>query len=331
MFGKGVFSTVLRAYDLGASAATQGSSIDEVAIKVIRNNESLRKAGLREIDFLRKIADHDKHNRKHCVRMLAQFDWRNHLCIVFEPLYMNLREVLKKFGTEQGKEIGINIEAVQLYTKQLCIALRHLKQCTLLHADIKPDNILINEKKNLIKLCDFGSASYAVENAITPYLVSRFYRAPEIILGLRYDYALDIWSVGCTLFELYTGKILFPGSTNNDMLRLIMDVKGKFPNRLLKKAAFRERHFDENFNFLHQELDKVSQQILRRKITITSPTKDMFSMLHDASVHEEDPTSRKRVVQFRDLLEKMLALDPAARLTPDQALQHPFLQALPTQ
>jgi serine/threonine-protein kinase PRP4 len=89
---------------------------------------------------------------------------------------MNLREVLKKYG----KDVGINIRAVRSYTHQLFLALSLLKRCNILHADIKPDNILVNETLNLIKLCDLGSASDVSDNEITPYLVSRFYRAPEI-------------------------------------------------------------------------------------------------------------------------------------------------------
>lgn len=75
---------------------------------------------------------------------------------------------------------------------------------------VKPDNILINEKFNALKVCDLGSASDISENEITSYLVSRFYRAPEIILGFRYDSQIDVWSAAATVFELATGKILFP-------------------------------------------------------------------------------------------------------------------------
>ena len=89
---------------------------------------------------------------------------------------MNLREVLKKFG----RNVGLHIKAVKSYSQQLLLALKMLKRCNILHADIKPDNILVNETKLMIKLCDYGSASYSHEAEITPYLVSRFYRAPEI-------------------------------------------------------------------------------------------------------------------------------------------------------
>jgi serine/threonine-protein kinase PRP4 len=70
-----------------------------------------------------------------------------------------------------------------------------------------------------------------------------------------------MWSMGCCLAELYTGKILFPGRTNNEMLRLFMELRGKFPKKLLRKAAFRSRHFDDDFNYLQQDVDAVSQKV----------------------------------------------------------------------
>ena len=89
---------------------------------------------------------------------------------------MNLREVLRKFGHKKG----LNIRAVRVYAHHLFQALYLLKKCNIIHADIKPDNMLVNDAKNQLKLADLGSASDAQENDITPYLVSRFYRAPEI-------------------------------------------------------------------------------------------------------------------------------------------------------
>jgi serine/threonine protein kinase len=101
---------------------------------------------------------------------------------------MNLREVLKRYG----KDVGINIKAVRVYAQQLFLALSLLKKCNILHADIKPDNILVTESKNTLKLCDLGSASDADDNDITPYLVSRFYRAPEISKCLGWHFVKSI-------------------------------------------------------------------------------------------------------------------------------------------
>jgi serine/threonine-protein kinase PRP4 len=113
----------------------------------------------------------------------------------------------------------------------------------------------------MLKICDLGSASDASDNEITPYLVSRFYRAPEIILGMPYDFAIDIWSIGCTLYELYTGKILFTGRTNNQMLRSIMDCRGKLTTKMLKRAQFAHIHFDELANFRSIEQDKITGKV----------------------------------------------------------------------
>lgn len=177
--------------------------------------------------------------------------------MVFEPLSMNLREVLKKYG----KNVGLHIKAVRSYTQQLFLALKLLKKTGILHADIKPDNILVNESNLILKLCDFGSASHISDNEITPYLVSRFYRAPEIILGMQYDYGIDMWSAGCTIYELYTGKILFSGKSNNQMLKFFMDLKGKIPNKIIRKGQFKDQHFDQNCNFLSHEIDKLTERV----------------------------------------------------------------------
>uniref|UniRef100_A0A9J7YVA8 Serine/threonine-protein kinase PRP4 homolog n=1 Tax=Cyprinus carpio carpio TaxID=630221 RepID=A0A9J7YVA8_CYPCA len=311
--GQGVFSNVVRARDTARAG-------QEVAVKIIRNNELMQKTGLKELEFLKKLNDADPDDKFHCLRLFRHFYHKQHLCLVFEPLSMNLREVLKKYG----KDVGLHIKAVRSYSQQLFLALKLLKRCNILHADIKPDNILVNESKTILKLCDFGSASHVADNEITPYLVSRFYRAPEIVIGKPYDYGIDMWSVGCTLYELYTGKILFPGSSNNHMLKLAMDLKGKMPNKMIRKGLFKDQHFDQNLNFLYIEVDKVTE---REKVTVMStinPTKDLLVDMIGGQRLPED--QRKKVMQLKDLLDGTLMLDPAKRVTINQALQHPFIQ-----
>ena len=97
------------------------------------------KAGKEELVILKKLVGADPDNKRHCVRFLSSFKYRNHLCLVFESLHMNLRELLKKFG----RNIGLKLTAVRTYAKQLFIALKHLKNCGVLHCDIKPDNMLV--------------------------------------------------------------------------------------------------------------------------------------------------------------------------------------------
>ncbi|XP_030560973.1 serine/threonine-protein kinase PRP4 homolog isoform X2 [Drosophila novamexicana] len=311
--GQGVFSNVVRGRDQARGAAN-------VAIKIIRNNEIMHKTGLRELEILKKLNDADPDDRFHCLRLYRHFFHKQHLCMVFEPLAMNLREVLKKYG----KNVGLHIKAVRSYTQQLFLALKLLKKTGILHADIKPDNILVNENNLILKLCDFGSASGISENEITPYLVSRFYRAPEIILGIPYDYGIDTWSAGCTIYELYTGKILFSGKSNNQMLKFFMDVKGKIPNRIVRKGQFREQHFDQSCNFLYHEIDKLTE---REKIVVMPVVKPTRNLQQELIADQNLPDDQHRkVTQLKDLLENMFALDPGKRISLNQALMHPFIQ-----
>jgi len=201
--------------------------------------------------------------------------------------------------------------------------LKLLKKASILHGDIKPDNILVNESKLNLKLCDFGSASHVADNDITPYLVSRFYRAPEIIMGLPYGYGVDMWSVGCTIYEVYTGKILFPGNSNNQMLKYFMDLKGKMPNKLARKGAFKDNHFDASCNFLYREVDKITE---KEKVVTMSTINQSRDLLKELIGNQELPSEQlKKVTQLRDLLDKILVLDPSKRITTSQALAHPFI------
>ncbi|KAJ3000686.1 U4/U6 small nuclear ribonucleoprotein prp4 [Globomyces sp. JEL0801] len=156
--GKGVFSGVVKAKD-----TLDGNK--DVAIKVIRNNEIMLKAGHKEISIVKKLNEADPENKKHIIRLITSFEHKNHLCLVFECLSMNLRQVLKKFG----KDVGLNLKAVRTYAFQLFSSLDLLQKCEILHADIKPDNIVVSESKSVLKLCDFGSASDISENEITVY------------------------------------------------------------------------------------------------------------------------------------------------------------------
>lgn len=190
--------------------------------------------------------------------------------------------------------------------------------------DIKPDNILVSENKLQLKLCDFGSACYANEVEATPYLASRFYRAPEIILGNRYDYNADLWAVGTTLYELYTGKIMFPGKTNNEMLKLMQDLRGKIHNKVVRKGAFKDNHFDNNMNFLYFEVDKVTEREKTTVLHSINPSIDLLRVLVGKQKNLSDEQMRK-VTQFRDLLDRVIVLDPTKRISLNDALRTPFI------
>jgi serine/threonine protein kinase len=259
--GKGVFSTVLRCRD-----SDNGM---QVAVKVIRRDpaDHMYNTGKKEIAFLQELGDKDPESRKHVIRMLTSFEYKNHLCMVFESMHMNLRELLSRYG----KIVGISIVAVKQYAKQMFVALKHLQACRIIHADLKLDNIVVNESKNSIRICDLGSAERwtSEPDMVTPYRQSRFYRAPEVTLGLNPGYEMDMWSAACCLFELYTGKILFYGSSNNQMIKLYMEVKGPFPKKLIRRAQFAVDHFaDDCETFLYRTKDVVTGMDIIQKMKV---------------------------------------------------------------
>lgn len=320
--GKGVFSNVVKAKD-------KKDKDTLVAIKVMRCNDMMKKAAEKEIEILQILNNSDKANKRHIVRLITTFYYRKHLCLVFECMWDDLRKALKKYT--KGK--GMSLQAVRAYTKQLIIGLRHMHKCNIIHADIKPDNILISEGHNIVKFCDLGTALEVKDAAVTPYLVSRFYRAPEIILGCEYGVPVDVFALGATLCELFTGKILFNSKSNNDALFKIMEVKGKIPKNVIKRGLLWKDHFDENLDFKYADVDKYTKNVMTRVITDLRAKKDIFEMFVDrvgreklTSADKDDSQTIKRIKQFAELINLMVWIDPEKRITANDALSHPFLE-----
>jgi len=313
--GKGVFSNVVKCREIGGEKRP-------VAIKIIRANEMMKKAAEKEVDMLRRLNEADPDDRRHVVRLFNVFTYRNHMCLVFELMGHNVRQALKL----HGKGRGLTLSAVHAYAWQLFIALRLIKKTGIVHADIKPDNMLIGgpDGKDLkkLKICDLGSGlDVNTECDITSYLVSRFYRAPEIILGQKYDFAIDVWAVGCTLYELLIGKILFNGNSNNDMLKQIADVCGG-TGKFMKRGKFHKMHFTREGHLIWQDRDSYSRKTVRRTI------KDLRSKINIEKkiISRCRPEHKQKAKQLADLIKKCLILDPKKRICPDEAFDHPFIK-----
>lgn len=142
--GKGVFSTVLCCEDI--------TSHEQVAIKVLRSNEKMTKDAKNELALLEEIKEKDPENRKHCIPVYKSFMYRGHLCIVFPFMSLNLRDTLHKYGAGTG----LSLMAVQSFGRQLFLALLHIKKLGIIHADIKPDNIMLKDQNSsLIQVSSF--------------------------------------------------------------------------------------------------------------------------------------------------------------------------------
>jgi serine/threonine-protein kinase PRP4 len=337
--GRGVFANVAQAEEVNTD--NEDSSPRIVAVKMIRRNDLMRRASQKEMDFLRKVNEADPQDKRHIIRLLGSFDHKGHLCIVFEHMSKNLRDLLK----EETNGHGLTLPAVRIYGRQMLLGLQHLMNCQVIHLDLKPDNVLVSADKKTVKLADFGTAvdkRDIIER--TEYLVSRFYRAPEIILGMDIGYPVDMWAVGCTMYELWTGKILFTGRSNNQMIKAFMDCLGWPSEKLLRKGL--ANNILDNFElgpplkFISREVDKFNKvslltppigaanvgQLSVRKIEQQKKiSRDMKVRVHDAarSITTGGPTVGE-LNDLTELLSATLHMNVEKRATPKEALGHKF-------
>ncbi|KAK6042666.1 hypothetical protein COOONC_19829, partial [Cooperia oncophora] len=145
------------------------------------------------------------------------------------------------------------------------------------------------------------------------------------VLGIPHDYGIDLWSIAVTIYEVYTGKIMFPGKSNNHMLKLFTEVKGKYPNKLVRRAQFRDQHFDANCNLLYHEVDKVTQRDKLTNFLVTVLSNIRITRNLELELLGEQDLDRDGISQvhsFRSLLEQMLILEPAKRITCGEAIKH---------
>ncbi|KAL7860127.1 hypothetical protein SRHO_G00152740 [Serrasalmus rhombeus] len=176
---------------------------------------------------------------------------------------------------------------------QLLRGLKYIHSAGIIHRDLKPNNLAVDENCEL-KILDFGLARHA-EMEMTGYVVTRWYRAPEVIFNwMHYTQTVDIWSAGCILAEMITGQVLFPGNDSMDQLNMILDLTGTPQSSLLQKMQSKDAR------------TYVSSLPVQKK----KDFRKVFPAMDSWAV---------------DVLEKTLMLDPEVRLTAKDGLSHPYL------
>ncbi|KAJ3098913.1 Dual specificity tyrosine-phosphorylation-regulated kinase 1A [Phlyctochytrium planicorne] len=325
LLGKGSFGQVVEAYDRASNA--------HVAIKIIKNRKNFYNQAMVEIRILQHLNTKDTDDSKCIVRMKEHFTFRNHLCIVYELLSINLYELLRRTSFR-----GVSLKLVRLFAKQILTSLKFLNRSDIqiIHCDLKPENILLKDlKSGSLKVIDFGSSCFADEKAYT-YIQSRFYRSPEIILGYPYTSAIDMWSLGCILVELISGEPLFSGQTEHDQICRICDVLGIPPAYFLETCTQTKvgkmfiKVGESDYRLIPSKTFRPTQRTLsnilrthleRHAATLASTKSSPNKGITDGGCFAE-------LVRFTDLIERMLQFDPTKRMTPTDALQHPFFKSV---
>ncbi|KAK4153203.1 hypothetical protein C8A00DRAFT_34041 [Chaetomidium leptoderma] len=292
VLGKGSFGQVVRCIDHKTGVL--------VAVKIIRNKKRFHQQALVEVNILQKLREWDPQNKHSMVNFTHSFYFRGHLCISTELLDMNLYEFIKSNAFR-----GFSLKMIRRFTKQMLSSLNLLKQQRVIHCDLKPENILLRHPLHTeIKVIDFGSSCFENEKVYT-YIQSRFYRSPEVILGMTYGMPIDMWSLGCILAELFTGVPIFPGENEQEQLACIMEVFGPPEKHLIEKSTRKKLFFDS----MGKPRLTVSSKGRRRRPS--SKTLQQVLKCDDDA--------------FLDFIARCLRWDPDRRLKPEEAIRHEFI------
>jgi c-Jun N-terminal kinase len=290
--GSGAQGVVCAAYD----TVTQ----QNVAIKKLSRpfqNVTHAKRAFREFKLMKLV------NHKNIIGLLNAFTPQKSLeefldlYICMELMDANLCQVIN---------MDLDHERMSYLLYQMLCGIKHLHLAGIIHRDLKPSNIVVRSDCTL-KILDFGLArSAGTSFMMTPYVVTRYYRAPEVILGMGYKENVDIWSVGCIMGEMIRGGVLFPGTDHIDQWNKIIEQLGTPSADFMRRLQPTVRNYVEN----------------RPRYAGYSFERLFPDVLFPA---ESTDSNRLRASQARDLLSKMLVIDQEKRISVDEALMHPYI------
>ncbi|KAJ7091196.1 kinase-like domain-containing protein [Mycena epipterygia] len=334
ILGQGTFGQVVKCQNM--------KTHEIVAVKVVKNKPAYFNQSMMEVTILEMLnKNSDPNDQHHILRLRDSFIHRSHLCLVFELLSSNLYELIK-----QNQFQGLSTQLVKVFMAQLLDAMTILKEARLIHCDLKPENILLKSLQSpQIKVIDFGSACHERQTVYT-YIQSRFYRSPEVLLGMSYTASIDMWSLGCIAVELFLGLPLFPGTSEYNQLTRIVEMLGMPPQSMLNTGKQTGQFFDTyevynphtNQNEKKYRLKSIDQYS-REHNTNEQPGKQYFKATSLPEIINTAPMPQSKAARqghevekelnnrasFIDFCQGLLNLNPVTRWTPQQARLHPFI------
>ena len=313
-FASGAFASIFLCEFLGSQMAIKkvlvATDEEETAYHRFSGKSALKDVE-NELKILRNLQQDGGH--QNVVQLVDDF----YETTPYDDVYLYL--VMEFIPSTLGREItkhshdgdAIPNSMIKRYSFQILKALQFLKRHEVIHRDLKPENILLNPTTNELKICDFGCSVIldpeSTEQNMASYVCSRNYRAPELILGSkRYDYAVDLWSFGCILGEMYLGHTLFDGDSSNHQMNVIMEVLGVPTENDLK--AMKSTMEYEVMIEKYECADRVEMD----------ETRNWRYALMPCEIEEE----------AIELLDTVLRYDPSDRKTAEEALSMDWFQGM---
>lgn len=316
ILGQGAFGRVLRVKNIVTG--------ENEVLKVAKATARIMQAAKYEVKAYSSISALDPNKDSFCIHMKEWFLVGRHVCIALPLMGASVYDFIKDNNFEP-----FPMDQVRHVSFQLCSAVEFLHKNKMIHTDIKPENIMfVNASYTVtgvkifegqrvevrrinrtdIRLIDFGNLVCEGEVHDTT-IQTAYYRAPEVVLELGWTYPCDIWSVACTIYEMYSVDVLFQSEENLELLYLMEKCLGRIPLRMINKT--RKKYFSNgvvNFNWA-----EADQGIIQ----YSKPLEQM-----KRSDSEDDD-------ELFDLIWKMLQFEPAKRISSKDAMAHPFLERVP--
>ncbi|XP_034545305.1 LOW QUALITY PROTEIN: mitogen-activated protein kinase 9 [Notolabrus celidotus] len=241
-------------------------------------------------------------NHKNIIRLINVFTPQKSL-EEFQDLYLVME--LMDASLCQVIHMDLDHERMSYLLYQILCGIRHLHSAGIIHRDLKPSNIVVKSDCTL-KILDFGLARTACTNfMMTPYVVTRYYRAPEVILGMKYKENVDIWSVGCIMGEMVKGSVIFQGTDHIDQWNKVIEVLGT-----------------PSLEFMNRLMETVRNYVMNKP---QYPGVSFAELFPDWAFPSDSEHDKLKTSQARDLLSKMLVIDPECRISVEEALNHPYI------